>query len=189
MVLEFGNSLFKQRDTRESDGWLGSGKERAGGGIRLIDSGTITLDPTTIAYDVDFVDILIPAGTILTTDKIYILLEDRETSSRDTRYDISIRGTTTEGPVLGDKLLTKPSGGIGWQHITLAQGITTNHRILGENLGQTQNVFTSGTGFLDTNDLDIFTRTFIIRIGLRHELAADVDDVVGYTLSVSQVGT
>ncbi len=153
----------------------------AAGARSLMAAGTITLQAGTTSYDTDYVDIPISAGDLTMLDTIYILLNNKNKSNKNTAYRIDIRDVTTTGSAISG-VVSNAGATIGFQHIYLAAGVFINHRIIAEDHGVIGGTEISHTANHDTNDANIFTTAFTIRINLNHSVAANVDNIIRYSV-------
>ena len=146
--------------------------------LHKLASGTVTVQTTTTAYDVDFADISIAAGDLTANDTIIIEYMANNVSNKAIDSKINFNNITTPGSYieLSTVLETVNSGGGTYK---LIQDPKTSDIIIGSHVKLTNITMDEITSSYDTNDPNIFTTAFTIRLNFKNATQpADVTTVI-----------
>ena len=156
--------------------WNGTTNTATRKRLYTLGSGTITLLTTTTAYDINYSDISIAAGDLAAGDTVIIKYMGLANSSRNIGMRIDIRDTTATGNMEVAAAISTTSTGIGIGEATLMQHPNSNDVIMGTHItfdgDGNSNTFMS----TDTNDANVFTTAFTIRINAKNDAGTAAAD-------------
>ena len=169
-------------DIRKSDGEIYYGSEYNSMSFKLA-SGTVTLQSTTDSYDTDYVDISIGAGDLIANDIIQIHLMTKNTDSAyDVMARVDISGTSSTGTLMSEGSIANQTDA-GMMIIGISQDGAVNDQLNAACVCSFLEASTS-EGSLDTNDANIFTTAFTIRLNFKWSAAASQAANVRYVATV-----
>jgi len=143
-------------------------------------SGTITLQTTTTAYDVDFADVSIAAGALTANDIIVIELVG-SASDQAVIAQLGINDVTSTGTLFDSTIIT--ASDTGWTTFKVRENPTANDVLVGT-FASVDSGSTVGDDVdtHDTNDANVMTTAFTIRINLRQGSSASANSPFNYTV-------
>lgn len=145
-----------------------------------ITSGTITLNTSSTSYDVDYADINIAAGQLASTDLINIDVFGYEADpAKVMNFRLDVKNVTSTGS-MWDNAITPAAAAYFTLNVKVGQRFDVNDVLVGSHLAIAGSSPTSNPSSVDTDDANVMTTAFTLRLNFKYDATATQTSSIRY---------